>query len=412
MLIAGGREMDDARKFEELVQFRAPANLSEAIDTAAKQRCQSKSDYIRQSVVDRLRSDGVDLRFIAGRALVALFVLVLLASNVMAAGTLPGISMTQQFDSLGKPLNGGKLFLIQAGTTATPQNCYQDSGLSIAWPNPITLDSAGRIPQLFCADGSIKIRLTNAAGVQQLVQDNLLVVGPSGGGGGGGSVDPTTIIQTGQIIPMYGTGVLSGFVRANGRTIGSAASGATERANADTQALFVYLWAADANLAVSGGRGASAVADWSANKTITLPDFRGRVVAGLDDMGNSAAARLTSSYFGALATTLGATGGSESTTLTLAQLPTGITSSQSGGGSVSVSIGGGLSMPAITGGWSTLVAAIGSYQVPQFNGVQSIQNISSMTGAATGVTSTSNNTSGSAHRTVQPTLLATIYLKL
>lgn len=51
--------MNDARKFEELVQFRAPAKLSEAIDAAAKQRCQSKSDYIRQSVVDRLRKDGV-----------------------------------------------------------------------------------------------------------------------------------------------------------------------------------------------------------------------------------------------------------------------------------------------------------------------------------------------------------------
>src|SRR5947208_1688739 len=83
-------------------------------------------------------------------------------------------------------------------------------------------------------------------------------------GGGGGTVDPTTIFQTGQIIPMYGTGVLTGFVRANGRTIGSATSGATERANADAQSLFQNLWGADANLAVSGGRGASAAADWAA----------------------------------------------------------------------------------------------------------------------------------------------------
>jgi hypothetical protein len=141
------------------------------------------------------------------------------------------------------------------------------------------------LPQFFVADGSIKLRLTDKNGVQIFTQDGLLVVGASSGGGGGSPVDPTTILQTGQMINMYNTGVLTGFVRANGRTIGSATSGATERANADCQTLFQYLWGADANLAVSGGRGASAAADWAANKTLTLPDSRGRTIAGLDDMG-------------------------------------------------------------------------------------------------------------------------------
>lgn len=326
-----------------------------------------------------------------------------LISPAFAAGTIPGISMTQQLDSLGTPLNGGKLYLIQAGTTSTPQNCYQDSGLTIAWPNPITLDSAGRIPQLFCADGSIKIRLINAAGVQQLVQDGLLIVGPSGGGGGGGSVDPTTIFQTGQLIYMYGTGVLSGFVRANGRTIGSSTSGATERANADCQSLFQYLWGADANLAVSGGRGASAAADWAANKTITLPDLRGRALAGLDDMGNSPAGRLTATYFGTTATILGAAGGAQNFAMTLANLiqhthPNTLTDpghfhqeKAAGGGIVS----------------SNIVFAQGD------NG-NSGSNQSTVA-AVTGIT-INNASVGSASptpmTTVQPTMLATIYLKL
>lgn len=54
--------------------------------------------------------------------------------------------------------------------------------------------------------------------------------------------------------------------------------------------------------------------------TFNIPDLRGRTVAGKDDMGGSAASRLTSSYFGGTATNLGATGGSESHILTTAQL--------------------------------------------------------------------------------------------
>lgn len=229
------------------------------------------------------------------------------------------LSMSQQFNEYGKPLAGGLLYTIQAGTTSTPQNAYQDSALTLPWPNPIILDSAGRIPQFYLADGSIKIRLTDSAGVQQLVADNILVVGPSSGSGGGGSVDATTVLATGDIKAKYGTGTLSGFVRANGRTIGSSTSGATERANSDAQALFEYLWGADSSLTVSGGRGASANADWTANKTLALPDFRGSIIAGLDDMGNSASGRI--SAFGALATVLGSSGGSQFRTLARSDLP-------------------------------------------------------------------------------------------
>ncbi|MEY9180367.1 hypothetical protein ABIG06_002289 [Bradyrhizobium sp. USDA 326] len=48
--------MDDPATFEQLIQFRAPSNLSKAIDRAASRRCQSKSDYIRQALVDRLQA--------------------------------------------------------------------------------------------------------------------------------------------------------------------------------------------------------------------------------------------------------------------------------------------------------------------------------------------------------------------
>jgi microcystin-dependent protein len=237
------------------------------------------------------------------------------------AGTIP-LSMTQQFDPLGDPLSGGLLYFFVAGTVSTPQNAFKDIALTQPWPNPITLDVAGRVPQVFLADGLIKIRLTDNAGVVQLSADNIQVIGASsGGGGGGGSVDATTIFQTGDIKKRYGVGIHAGWVRANARTIGNSASGATELADSLlANALFQYLWNTDPNLVVIGGRGSTSLADWDAGKQMTLPDGRGTAFAGMDDMGNTAANRLTASYFGANATVLGARGGAQSNTLTGFQL--------------------------------------------------------------------------------------------
>jgi microcystin-dependent protein len=200
---------------------------------------------------------------------------------------------------------------------------------------------------------------------------------------------------------VYNTGTLSGFVRANGRTIGNATSGATERANADTSALFVFLYNADANLAVSGGRGANAAADYAANKTIALPDFRGRTIAGLDDMGNSAASRLSSTYFGTAATALGAAGGSESTTLTAAQIPS-ITSTVTTTTDLT---------SILSGSVANTNFLFGNSGSTQNGGLVTQFTLTSAARTSTG-TGTSNNTSGNAHRTVQPTMLITVYMKL
>lgn len=346
------------------------------------------------------------------RLCLALAGLFALASVAQGAGTVPGFSLVPQFDLSGKIAPGCRLYVIQAGTVSTPQNAYQDSGLTLPQPNPMLCDAAGRLPQWFVADGNIKLRLTDKNGVQIFNQDGLLVVGASSGGGGGSPVDPTTIAATGDVKVAYGTSILSGWVRANGRTIGSSTSGATERANADCQALFVYLWGADANLAVSGGRGASAAADWAANKTIVLPDGRGRVLAGLDDMGNSAAGRLTSSYFGATATTLGAVGGAESITLAISQIPShqhavylkdpGHIHNQRGSASGGASTGTPFSNlnPAS-------FATTATDTLSAFTGMT----IGSVNGVANDNLTTANG-GGLPARTVQPTILATYYLKL
>ncbi len=319
------------------------------------------------------------------------------------AGSI-ALSLTQRYDKNShEPLDGGLLYFYAAGTT-TPQSAYQDISLTIPWPNPIELDSGGNIPQLFFADGYIKFRLANAAGVTQIAADFVLVLGPTSGGGAAPSVDPTTILQTGWLQPIYGTGNVTGFVRCNGRSIGNAASGASERANADTTALFSFLYGQDANLAVSGGRGASAAADYAANKTIALPDWAGRAIAGMDDMGAGAKSRLTATYFGTDATVLGAAGGDEKRTLTLTQLPTGITSRNAIQNISVTSNFAGIpyntsAISSAAGGQSTVGWVSAAIATPTASALNDI-NV------------TSNNTSGAAHPTAFNAMLATIYMKL
>lgn len=55
--------------------------------------------------------------------------------------------------------------------------------------------------------------------------------------------------------------------------------------------------------------------------TFNLPDFRGRAVIGKDNMGGTAANRVTSAGGGVDGATLGAAGGTETHTLTTAQMP-------------------------------------------------------------------------------------------
>lgn len=331
---------------------------------------------------------------------VALALPALLSLQVAPAGAVGTIafSLSQQLNQFGVPLGGCLLYTIQAGTTSTPQNAFKDTGLTNPQPNPMSCDGFGRLPQFFLADGQIKIRLTDSLGNAILTADNILVVGPSAGGGSGATIDPTTIAATGDIKQVYGNQVLSGWVRFNGRTLGSATSGATERANSDVQALFQYLWSTDTTLVVVGGRGGSSIADWNANKQLTLPDGRGRALGALDDMGNAAAGRYGTATFAAgNATTLGS---ALAGTLTLARsdLPnvaptfTGTSSGQSFIQSVN-------NVATFDG----TTAAIS----PVFSG-----NSAAVATPSGTIQSLNGNVTQTTPTTVGPMLLVTIYIKL
>lgn len=86
--------------------------------------------------------------------------------------------------------------------------------------------------------------------------------------------------STGEVISTISPTAPTGTVALDGKTVGSAASGATGRANADAQDLFEMLWDNSTNALLpiqdaAGGasvRGVSAAADFGANKRMPLPD--------------------------------------------------------------------------------------------------------------------------------------------
>lgn len=116
---------------------------------------------------------------------------------------------------------------------------------------------------------------------------------------------------TGDVKATFKTVADSGWVMINDGSIGSATSGATTRANADTAALFSLLWTnvSDTYAPVSSGRGASAAADFAANKTLTIPKMLGRAL-GFAGTGSGLTAR-----------TLGQTVGEETHVLITAEMP-------------------------------------------------------------------------------------------
>jgi len=228
-------------------------------------------------------------------------------------------SRSQIHDQNGRPFIGAKAYFYAGGTT-TPITVYRDSSLAVPHTNPVSTDGNGTFPGVFFDDDPAsfyRVRVTTQGGVLLYDDDGIPVIGPSTGGGGTPPtpVDPDSVFKTGDMMFRYDFALRTGFVRLNGRSIGSATSGAAERANSDTQPLYEYLWNGDPNIVITGGRGGSAAADFAANKPLVLPSYRGRTPVGFDTMGNIAAGILPG------AVTIGWEGGDDVHTLTVAQIP-------------------------------------------------------------------------------------------
>lgn len=166
-------------------------------------------------------------------------------------------------------------------------------------------------------------------------------------------------LPVGSMIDFNSTGLPAGFEWPNGQTLASVATAYPEY-----------------NAAVGSG---------------VTPDLRGRVTVTLDNLGGSAAGRLSGGIISG--STIGASGGTDTVTLDKTMIPTGITSS----GSNSISVTG-----TANAGGSNVQFGGGSISFTQQSASLNASIVS--TGTNT-INVTSNNTGGLAHSNLQPSLM-------
>lgn len=213
----------------------------------------------------------------------------------MAAGTRYYTPNQFSVDAEGVPIAGAQLFFFIT-ETSTPLDTYSDVGLTTPNTNPVVADANGYFGDIWLTSAtaykvaaygpnltSPTIPSTPASpqGTQIWTADP---VGPASGG-------------TNQVV----TGII-GEIRMFAGAAGSIPS----------------QWYLCYGQAVSRTTYAAAFAvlgtTWGAgdgSTTFNLPDLRGRIGAGKDDMGGSAANRLTAGVSGIPGTTLGGTGGNQ-----------------------------------------------------------------------------------------------------
>lgn len=311
-------------------------------------------------------------------------------------------SLIPWLDPNGAPYSGAKAYFFDAATT-TPRTVYRDSALGESQDHPVIANASGMFGAVFLPSGDYRLRLEDANGVTIWDVDGISTpsTGESGGGGGGDTPE-TFLARTGDYKFRHDTGSHSGWVRAAGRTIGNAASGASERANSDCEPLFLLLWN-DSTLTVSGSRGANAASDWAAAKTLALPDLRLRPLIGMASMGNTASTIIAAAAFdnSENGDTLGATVGSATVILTEAQMPAHThTAGSSTDGAHSHSYAApGSGIGVENGGyWQSNQTAVGA--------------TSGTAGAHSHTITVQPKGDGAAHPNVQPSAVATVYIKL
>jgi microcystin-dependent protein len=129
-------------------------------------------------------------------------------------------------------------------------------------------------------------------------------------------IPPQRLVPTGAVLPFAGTTAPAGFLLCAGQAVSRTAYG-------------------DLFAAIGTAYGAG-----DGSTTFNVPDLRGRIVAGKDDMGGTDAGRLNGGVTNR--TTLGGAGGTAMHTLTSAEMPAHVHGNAAGSGFVVYGGGSGI----------------------------------------------------------------------
>lgn len=352
------------------------------------------------------------------------------------ASLLPN-AVQQFFSSSGAPLASGKVYFYEVGTS-TFKSVYNSSAATTPYTNPITLNAGGKPPG---SSGIYGIGL-----YRQLVKDSAgntvwdAVTAPGGGGSTPTNVGDGNLVGT--ILPWSGLTAPNQYVFSYGQELVRATypeffTAVTLQSNvictsasniltgvADTSQIKLgspveislcvvagttvvskttttVVMSNPSSVSINGVATFFPYGNGNGSTTFNVPNLNGRVIAGRDNMGGTAANNLTTTYCATPG--LGATCGSDSQTLTIAQLPVvtpaGTVSTPTITSSVSGGVLGGTATIDVTGGAGNLVV-----KTPTTITVSSSSSTPIFVGTPFG--------SGAAHPNVQPTMELNYVIKV
>ena len=144
---------------------------------------------------------------------------------------------TTYYDENGQIASGAKAFFFEANTN-TPLSVYTDQDLVTPHAFPVVANSRGVLPVIYLPYTDYRVLIRSANDIT--IYDAPYIPNEAPPSSGGGLVVTSTqIYRTGYVLISPFDDPIDGFVRMNGRTLGSLSSGATEYAGSDGHDLFV-----------------------------------------------------------------------------------------------------------------------------------------------------------------------------
>ena len=195
-----------------------------------------------------------------------------------------GVITTGQTFSSGDQVTATKLNDVANNCTFTSASATTDNSTLTLGSGKLKVADTGITATQLATDSVITTKIQNGA-VTAAKLDSAAV---------------SVLMPTGSIMSFAGSSAPTGYLLCDGAAIARQASGSNTP-------LFTLL-----GETYGAGDGSS---------TYNIPDLRGRVIAGQDDMGGASANRLTGQSGGVNGDNLGASGGTETHSLSVAEMP-------------------------------------------------------------------------------------------